>query len=392
MAPPAKNAHAPATSTTDDVQTLRRLTREAFGEITSLRDRLGDLERSVATDRASRVTDAARVDARVTMGGVALGDHRAAAAADVDVAPRAVTTIDAPLPGGDSLVVRLASSSSSSSSSDADPTTVALEKVMYRHRIGSRGWLRISPIGGEGQDAAATLNPLSKGGALTSFGARGPSTLSRCEGAAACASYDFGDGLFGVSGGVFDRDGGEGDDGRQRQRERRERRREDEDEDADAAGVAPGDGATGDARRRLARRRRVLAFAFAVVVVVRARGERPVRGRGRDVSRRVGVERRRRLGRRRDETARGGRRLARVGRRVRRCGRGLGSREIGSAVRGVREVGRRESTGDPRGRRAEGWGHGEVVRVVRVQGGSSVLLVTRSLDALSVLFGNDENF
>ena len=213
MAPPAKNAHAPATSTTDDVQTLRRLTREAFGEITSLRDRLGDLERSVATDRASRVTDAARVDARVTMGGVALGDHRAAASADVDVAPRAVTTIDAPLPGGDSLVVRLASSSSSSSSSDADPTTVALEKVMYRHRIGSRGWLRISPIGGEGQDAAATLNPLSKGGALTSFGARGSSTLSRCEGAAACASYDFGDGLFGVSGGVFDRDGGEGDDG-----------------------------------------------------------------------------------------------------------------------------------------------------------------------------------
>jgi hypothetical protein len=216
MAPPAKNAHVPATSTADDVQTLRRLTREAFGEITSLRDRLGDLERSVATDRASRVTDAARVDARVTMGGVALGGRRAAAAAaDVDVAPRAVTTIDAPLPGGDSLVVRLASSSSSSSSSDADPTTVALEKVMYRHRIGSRGWLRISPIGGEGQDAAATLNPLSKGGALTSFGARGSSTLSRCEGAAACASYDFGDGLFGVSGGVFDRDGddGEGDDG-----------------------------------------------------------------------------------------------------------------------------------------------------------------------------------
>ena len=35
-----------------DVETLRRLTRDAFAEITSVRDRLRDLERSVATERA----------------------------------------------------------------------------------------------------------------------------------------------------------------------------------------------------------------------------------------------------------------------------------------------------------------------------------------------------
>jgi hypothetical protein len=43
---------------------------------------------------------------------------------------------------------------------------VALDKVMYRCRVGNKGWVRISPIGGEGQDAAATLNPL-KGASLT---------------------------------------------------------------------------------------------------------------------------------------------------------------------------------------------------------------------------------
>ena len=44
-----------------DVETLRRLTRDAFAEITSVRDRLRDLERSVATERASREADRARV-------------------------------------------------------------------------------------------------------------------------------------------------------------------------------------------------------------------------------------------------------------------------------------------------------------------------------------------
>ena len=48
-----------------DVEMLRRLTRDAVGEITDVRDRLRDLERSVATERASRVADRVRVNTRV---------------------------------------------------------------------------------------------------------------------------------------------------------------------------------------------------------------------------------------------------------------------------------------------------------------------------------------
>ena len=77
------------------------------------------------------------------------------------------------------------------------------EKVMYRCRLGSNGWWRVCPIGGEAQDAAATLNPLSKGASLTSLGGKGSSLLAGCRGPALCASYDFGDGLLGVSGGAF---------------------------------------------------------------------------------------------------------------------------------------------------------------------------------------------
>jgi len=43
-----------------DVQTLRRLTRDAFGEITALRDRLLDLEKSAAVERANRRADRVR--------------------------------------------------------------------------------------------------------------------------------------------------------------------------------------------------------------------------------------------------------------------------------------------------------------------------------------------
>ena len=47
-----------------DVETLRRLTREAFGEITSIRDRVRAVERNLATERASRASERVRVDTR----------------------------------------------------------------------------------------------------------------------------------------------------------------------------------------------------------------------------------------------------------------------------------------------------------------------------------------
>jgi hypothetical protein len=52
--PPGENSPA------RDVQTLRRLTRDAFGEITALRDRLLDLEKSAAVERANRRADRVR--------------------------------------------------------------------------------------------------------------------------------------------------------------------------------------------------------------------------------------------------------------------------------------------------------------------------------------------
>ena len=89
------------------------------------------------------------------------------------------------------------------SSLSSSTAAVVLEKVMYRHKRGKRGWVRVAPMGGEGVDAAATLNPLSKGMTLTSFGSRGPALLAGCRGASVCGSFDFADGLFGVSAGGF---------------------------------------------------------------------------------------------------------------------------------------------------------------------------------------------
>lgn len=162
-----------------DVETLRRLTREAFGEITSLRDRLRDLERSFATERASRAAERVRVNTRIDLGSTLLGSLGNAFRA-VHKGIDAISTIEAPFPDGDSLVIRCATKKS------ASVPVVVLDKLMYRRRVGNSGWLRVAPIGGEGQDAAATLNPLGKGATLTGLGAKGSSLLAGCHGPALC--------------------------------------------------------------------------------------------------------------------------------------------------------------------------------------------------------------
>lgn len=231
-----------------DVETLRRLTREAFGEITQVRDRVRDLEKSLATERASRATERVRVTARVDLGTTLVGSLVGRAGEAVRRGVGAVATIEAPFPNGDSLVLRCgtignvvtsppppfgfatasattggraASGSDDARRRDDDASgaidlgggvddrpsstapSVVLEKIMFRCRFGDNGWLRVAPLGGEGGDAAATLNPLSKGASLTGLGAKGSSLLAGCRGPAVSASRDFGDGLFGLSGGAF---------------------------------------------------------------------------------------------------------------------------------------------------------------------------------------------
>lgn len=164
-----------------DVETLRRLTREAFGEITSMRDGLKDLQKSVATERASRAAERMLVTTRVDHGTTLMGSFGNALDA-FDGGLDAVTTVEAPFPGGDSLVVRFATGTGHGKTSPV----VVLDKLMYRCRMGRNGWLRVAPIGGEGQDASATMNPLSKCATLTGFGARGSSLLAGCRGPALC--------------------------------------------------------------------------------------------------------------------------------------------------------------------------------------------------------------
>ena len=193
-----------------DVETLRRLTRDAVGEITDVRDRLRDLERSVATERASRVADRVRVNTRV--------DFTVTSATPRDDPPgsargalRATTVVEAPFPNGDSLVARCVAddgtllvdrAASPRASSLASPAVV-LDKLVYRCRVGRDAWIRLAVLGGEGQDVAATLNPLSKGASLSGLGGAGSSVLARCRGAAACASREFAEGLVGLAAGVF---------------------------------------------------------------------------------------------------------------------------------------------------------------------------------------------
>ena len=206
-----------------DVETLRRLTREAFGEITSIRDRVRAVERNLATERASRASERVRVDTRA---GRCWGVGHAGAVAATRPGLDCATTVEAPFPGGDSMTARF-STTTTAAVDDADAPapspyervanvanvanvsshapTVTLEKLMYRKRVGRDGWIRLAPVGGEGQDAAATLNPFSpgRGVALTNLAAVGSPTLAECRGTALCASYDFADALFGVSGGFF---------------------------------------------------------------------------------------------------------------------------------------------------------------------------------------------
>lgn len=203
-----------------DVETLRRLTREAFGEITSIRDRVRAVERNLATERASRASERVRVDTRA---GRCWGVGHAGAVAATRPGLDCATTVEAPFPGGDSMTARF-STTTTAAVDDADAPapspylnlnanvsslshapTVTLEKLMYRKRVGRDGWIRLAPVGGEGQDAAATLNPFApgRGVALTNLAAVGSPTLAECRGTALCASYDFADALFGVSGGIF---------------------------------------------------------------------------------------------------------------------------------------------------------------------------------------------
>ena len=192
-----------------DVETLRRLTRDAFAEITSVRDRLRDLERSVATERASRAADRARVDTRVevTTAAPARG-WRDARLRESRV--RATTTVETPFDNGDALIVRLATAAADGRGDGETPPVaaadVALDKLAYRRRCGPDAWVRVVLAGAEGHDAAATLSPTSKGASLTGLGTKGAAALAGCGGAAVCASVDAPSGVAGVAAGLFSGD------------------------------------------------------------------------------------------------------------------------------------------------------------------------------------------
>ena len=167
-----------------DVETLRRLTRDAFAEITSVRDRLRDLERSVATERASRAADRARVDTRaeVCTASPARG-RRDAHRRESRV--RATTTVETPFDDGDALFVRLATSAADGRGATSHHATtprgvadVALDKLAYRRRCGPDAWVRLVLVGAEGHDAAATLSPTSKGATLSGLGSKGAAALA----------------------------------------------------------------------------------------------------------------------------------------------------------------------------------------------------------------------
>ena len=78
------------------METLRRLTREAFGEITAIRDRVRSVERSLATERASRASERVRVDTRA---GRCWGVGHAGAVAATRPGLDCATTVEAPFPG-----------------------------------------------------------------------------------------------------------------------------------------------------------------------------------------------------------------------------------------------------------------------------------------------------
>ena len=195
-----------------DVETLRRLTRDAFAEITSVRDRLRDLERSVATERASRAADRARVDTRVEVCTASPARGRRDARRRGSRV-RATTTVETPFDDGDALFVRLATAAADGRGATSHHATtprgvadVALDKLAYRRRCGPDAWVRLVLVGAEGHDAAATLSPTSKGASLSGLGTKGAAALAGCRGAAVCASVDAPDGAAGVAAGLFSGD------------------------------------------------------------------------------------------------------------------------------------------------------------------------------------------
>ena len=83
-----------------DVEILRRLTREAFAEITTMRDRVRDLEKSAAAERASKANaERVRVSTRVEFGTSLAGSLGGTAIGLVKKGVEAITTIEAPFPG-----------------------------------------------------------------------------------------------------------------------------------------------------------------------------------------------------------------------------------------------------------------------------------------------------
>ena len=195
-----------------DVETLRRLTRDAFAEITSVRDRLRDLERSVATERASREADRARVDTRVEVCTASPARGRRDARRRGSRV-RATTTVETPFDDNDALFVRLATAAADGRGATSHHATtprgvadVALDKLAYRRRCGPDAWVRLVLVGAEGHDAAATLSPTSKGASLSGLGSKGAAALAGCRGAAVCASVDARDGVAGVAAGIFSGD------------------------------------------------------------------------------------------------------------------------------------------------------------------------------------------
>ena len=195
-----------------DVETLRRLTRDAFAEITSVRDRLRDLERSVATERASREADRARVDTRVEV-------CTASPARGRRDARRRGSRVRARPPSRRRLTT---TTRSSCVSRPRRRTGAARRRITRRRRAASptsrwtssrtaaaaatATWVRLVLVGAEGHDAAATLSPTSKGASLSGLGSKGAAALAGCRGAAECASVDARDGVAGVAAGVFSGD------------------------------------------------------------------------------------------------------------------------------------------------------------------------------------------
>ena len=80
----------------EDVQRLRRLTRDAFGEITALRDRVRDMERNTAQERERNAAERVLVMSRLDVGACTGGDSSGGAGplGSIRQGIEAITTVE----------------------------------------------------------------------------------------------------------------------------------------------------------------------------------------------------------------------------------------------------------------------------------------------------------